>query len=272
MSSERNFNPNSVTGTIVVAVVLCLVCSLVVSAAAVGLRPRIAANRELKINRNVLIAAGLWRNGMTTADIDTAFKSIERVLINLPRSPNGAEAGSAATDLPANFDARKASKDPQLSIAIPPALDLAKIRRREIAAPVFLVKGDQGEVKQYILPVYGKGLWSTLYGFLALQADGRTVAGITFYEHGETPGLGGEVDNDRWRALWPGKVAISADGVPQIDVIKGSVEPGSPGAEFRIDGLSGATITSNGVEGLVNYWLGEDGFGPYLERVRSGVK
>jgi Na+-transporting NADH:ubiquinone oxidoreductase subunit C len=270
VSSERPFNPNSLWGTVIVAAVLCLVCSLVVSATAVGLRPRIDANRQLKLQRNVLVAAGRWREGYGPADVEREFRSIERVLITLPRRPGHEnEAGLPAPDLPANFDPRKAAKDPKLSVEIPPELDRAKIKRREIAAPVYLVKeGDR--VVQYVLPVYGKGLWSTLYGFVALEADLRTISGITFYEHGETPGLGGEVDNERWKEQWRGKSAFDEAGEPQIDVIKGRVEAGTPGAEHQIDGLSGATITSNGVEGLVNYWLGADGFGPYFERVRTG--
>ena len=122
-------------------------------------------------------------------------------------------------------------------------------------------------VDQIVLPVYGKGLWSTLYGFLALAADTRTVRGITFYQHAETPGLGGEVDNDDWKAQWIGRVALDDEYQPQIDVVRGVADPDT---DYQVDGLSGATITSNGVEGLVDYWLGDDGFGPFLERFRNG--
>jgi Na+-transporting NADH:ubiquinone oxidoreductase subunit C len=131
---------------------------------------------------------------------------------------------------------------------------------------VYLVKGEDGAVSQYIFPVYGKGLWSTLYGFIALQRDLQTVNGITFYEHGETPGLGGEVDNPVWKASWSGKLALTPTGEPQIDVIKGKVDAGTLQPERKVDGLSGATITSVGVEGLVNYWLGPDAFGPFIAR------
>ena len=80
---------------------------------------------------------------------------------------------------------------------------------------------DDGDVLAIILPVEGKGLWSTLYGFIALAPDTRTIEGITFYEHGETPGLGGEVDNPSWKALWPGRKAFDEDWEPAIEVIKG---------------------------------------------------
>ncbi|MFV0444005.1 MAG: Na(+)-translocating NADH-quinone reductase subunit C [Planctomycetaceae bacterium] len=270
MSFDRERFVQSQAGTVIVALVLCLVCSAVVSVSAIGLRPRIQQNKELKVQRNVLAAAGLWDDGMTPAQVDDTFKSIETVLVNLPRRPGeAAEAGDIATGLPAKYDSRKAAKDPKLSVEIPVDLDIAKIKRREVAAPVYLVKGEGGKVKQYIFPVYGKGLWSTLYGFIALQSDLRTVNGITFYEHGETPGLGGEIDNPNWKSLWKGKEALTADGQPEIDVIKGKVESGTTGAAHKIDGLSGATLTSTGVEGLVNYWLGPDAFGPYIARQQN---
>lgn len=267
MSLDREAFVRSKSGTTIVALVLCLVCSAVVSIAAIGLRPQIEANKALKVKRNVLAAAGRWQDGYTEADVAREFESIETVLINLPRREDpGAEAGTPASDLAGDkYDPRKAAKDPKLSVEIPHELDIAKIKRREVAAPVYLVK-DGGRISQYIFPVYGKGLWSTLYGFLALDADLRTVHGITFYEHAETPGLGGEVENPSWKAKWSRKIAIGPDGQPQIDVIKGTVGPGTPDADSKIDGLSGATITSSGVEGLVNYWLGADGFGPYIKQ------
>ncbi len=271
MSAERStFNPNTTKNTIIVAVVLCLVCSLLVSSVAVSLRPRIARNKELKLQRNVLKAAGLWKVGMTDADVQKQFESIGRVLVNLPgRSKNSPEAGTLNTTWGEDYDPRKAAKDPHLAVKIPPKLDLAKIKQREPAAPVYLIQDDSGNIRQYIFPVYGKGLWSTLYGFLALDADLKTIRGITFYEHAETPGLGGEVDNEKWQASWQGKIAFNEESQPIIDVIKGTVEPTATGSEHQIDGLSGATITSTGVENLVNYWLGPDAFGPYLQKQRK---
>ena len=269
MSFDREAFLKKWYGTAAVALVLCLVCSAVVSVAAIGLRPRIRANKELKVKRNVLAAAGVWKDDFTAQDIDYHFESIESVLVNLPRRKSeGQTAGTPATDLDAGYDPRKAAKDPQFSVPIPSELDIAKNKRREVAAPVYLVKSDE-TVTKYIFPVYGKGLWSTLYGFVALESDLRTVSGITFYEHAETPGLGGEVDNPEWKAQWNGKVALTDSGTPIIDVIKGAVGPDTAGAESKIDGLSGATITSTGVEALVNYWLGQDAFGPYIEKQRK---
>ncbi len=128
---------------------------------------------------------------------------------------------------------------------------------------------------QYVVPIYGKGLWSTLYGFIAIDADGKTIRGITFYEHKETPGLGGEVDNADWKAKWGNpelpKYAYDDEGHVAIRVMKGSINPSDDDAKYKIDGLSGATITSRGVTNLVQYWLGDDGFGPYLKKQTAGA-
>ena len=271
----KRFDPNSVSGTLIVAFVLCLVCSLVVSTAAVKLRPLQEANQERKMKRNVLIAAGIWdKQGHTDADIPELFEPIETVLVNLPvydvAEPSGADTptpGTLNTELdPATYNQRKASKDPEQSVTIPSEEDVAKIKRRERVSAAYLVTGDDGTIRTIVLPIYGKGLWSTLYGYLAVAADTRTVAGITFYEHKETPGLGGEVDNPKWKARWQDLMALDEDGQPVLVVTK----PGSAADANEVDGLSGATITSNGVENAVQYWLGPGAFGPFLDRIRSG--
>ena len=103
-------------------------------------------------------------------------------------------------------------------------------------------------------------------GFLAVDADGKTVRGLTFYEQGETPGLGGEVEADWWKTLWsdpkfPKKI-YDPDGNVAIQVIKGRAEKTDP---YAIDGLSGATITSRGVTNIVRFWFGPEGFKPFLD-------
>lgn len=133
---------------------------------------------------------------------------------------------------------------------------------------MYLVE-NSGAIEKIILPVRGYGLWSTLYGFVALESDANTVVGLGFYEHGETPGLGGEVDNPRWKAFWPGK-QVYRDGEVEIALAKGAVDPASTDAPWRVDGLSGATLTSRGVTNLVQFWLGEDGFQPFLANLKAG--
>jgi len=113
-----------------------------------------------------------------------------------------------------------------------------------------------------VIPIQGNGLWGPMFGFIALSPGGKEVRGITYYQHKETPGLGGEVDNPSWKALWPGKVALDETGKPVISVVKsGAVK----NPEFEVDGMSGATITSKSVSNMVQLWLGDAGFGPYLK-------
>ena len=133
---------------------------------------------------------------------------------------------------------------------------------------VYLVETN-GELQKIILPVRGYGLWSTLHGFVALENDANTIAGLGFYQHGETPGLGGEVDNPKWKGIWPGK-KVYQNGEVKIALIKGSVTPGAAAADYQVDGLAGATLTSRGVTNLVQFWLGEKGFQKFLSNMRLG--
>lgn len=252
-------NNDSIGKTFLVAGLLCIVCAVLVSGSAVTLRPQQEANKVLDVKKNLLMAAGLVEGNPTATQIDEAFSKIETVLIDL-------ESGETVDDMdPANYDVKSAAKDPKLSVKIPASEDIAQIKTRGKYGKVYFYK-PQGEVELVILPIHGKGLWSTLWGFIALSNDFNTVKGIGFYEHGETPGLGGEVDNPSWKAVWPGKKVYNDEGKPAIDVVKGSAPRDS---EHQIDGLSGATITANGVENLVNYWFGNDGYQKFINKYRS---
>jgi Na+-transporting NADH:ubiquinone oxidoreductase subunit C len=244
-----------------VALTLCLVCATIVSAAAVFLRPLQEANAALDRKKNILAAAGLAERGI---DIEQRFaERIEIRVVDL-------ETGQFTDQVdPATYDQRAASRDPQSSEALDKSEDVANLGRRARYAPVYLVRNDDDELQQLVIPVHGYGLWSTMYGYLSLRDDLNTVAGITFYEHAETPGLGGEIDNPSWQALWVGKKVYGDDGSPELKVIKGSVNPSAPRAEHQIDGISGSTLTGNGVSNLLTFWLGENGFGPFLERIRE---
>jgi Na+-transporting NADH:ubiquinone oxidoreductase subunit C len=242
------------------ATAVCLVCSIIVSGAAVSLKPLQEENKLLDKQKKVLIVAGLMREGeeLSKEEIGKRFsENIEAKVVDIATG-SYADGVDAAT-----FDQRKASADPTLSKEAPE--NAAKVRRIPNNALVYHVMSD-GELSKVILPVEGKGLWSTLYGFVALETDANTISGLTFYEHGETPGLGGEVDNPSWKGLWKGRRVYEIDGekhVPQIEVIKGAAG-GAAEDPFRVDGLSGATLTSRGVTELMRFWMGADGFGPYL--------
>ena len=254
------------TRTVMVATILCVVCSFVVSAAAVSLRSMQEANKLALMQREILKAAGIYKEDENKYPVSQQFEVIDTKLIDLD---TGLEVDESTVD-PETYDPLKAASDPEMSVEIPDDKDVAGIGRREKYAFVYTVQNESGDgFSKIILPIYGKGLWSTMYGYLALENDLKTVAGITFYSHGETPGLGGEVDNPAWKQSWVGKHAREEEEgelVPVIDVVKGGVNESSPEAEHQIDALSGATITSNGVENTIDYWLGDHGFKLYLHK------
>ena len=253
---------HSVAYTILFAGTICVVCAILVSTSAVSLSDLQDANSTLDKRKNVLLAAGLIDSSqrVTAEDVEKLFANVSRVVIDL-------ESGAPAPDVKAAaYDQQKARKDPALSREAPP--NASVIKRLPKYAVVYHVLGKQGDVEMIVLPIEGYGLWSTLYGFLALDADTKTIRGLTYYQHGETPGLGGEVDNPRWKGLWPGRIAFDDSGAVVIEVIKGQAGPASADPH-QVDGLAGATITSRGVTNMLRFWLGENGFATYLENFRQ---
>ncbi len=264
--------------TVAVALALCLVGAVVVSGSAVILRPLQEWNKSKDEKVNILEVAELYQKGM---DVDAAFKNIETRVVDLATG-DYVESVDAKT-----YDQWKAAKDPAQSESIPPAKDIASIKRKPKYAKVYLVKQDDSKLKTVIMPVNGYGLWSTMYGFIALEADGETVVGMNLYDQAETPGLGGEVVNPKWKALWKGKKVYNFTGKEvhetnltekgqtieigevALGLVKGSVDSNKPGAEFQVDALAGATLTSRGVSNLVQYWMGREGYGIYLAKLRN---
>ena len=241
---------------------VCLVCAVVVSTAAVSLADRQDQNAALDKQKNVLLAVGLVTDGERLAadEVAARFAPITQLVVNL-------STGAVLDDVdPAGFDQRAAATDPTRSRVAPD--NPARVVRLPEAALVYEVRDASDTLEMVVMPVEGLGLWGMLYGFVALEGDLRTIRGLTFYEHKETPGLGGEVDNSRWKALWTGRLAFDETLTPVIAVVKGLA--GSVADDpHAVDGLSGATITSRGVTNLVRFWLGPEGFGPYLTRLRS---
>ena len=239
---------------------VALVCALLVSVTAVGLRPNYLANLEAE--RMARLGSVLEAVSEVAGEIEAA--AVEARVVDLA-------SGRYSETLDANtFDARKAAADPAMSVAIPPELDIAGINRRARYATVFIVRDPAGAVRLVILPVRGSGYQSALYAFLALSGDTATVLALKFYEQGETPGMGARVQEPAWEARWAGKRIADDTGAMRIGVARGQVAPGSEDAAYQVDGISGATRTSVGVHRLLRFWLGDFGFGRYLQRVRSG--
>jgi len=242
--------------TYFVAVTLYLLASMIVSAAAVALRPLQEVNALKDKQVNILQVAGIYD---PEADVVESFEAFEAQVLEL-------ETGTFTDRFdPASFDDRAAADAPETSIAL--VDDPAGIGRQAQFVTVYILRDDAGEIDKVILPIHGYGLWSTLYGFIALEEDGNEIFGLQFYDHAETPGLGAEVDNPRWKALWNGKELADENGVLQITVSK-TVPPAGP--EHHVDALAGATLTSVGVDNLVNFWMGEAGYGPFLDNLKAG--
>jgi Na+-transporting NADH:ubiquinone oxidoreductase subunit C len=245
---------DSIFKTIAVATGVCVVCSVFVSTAAVMLKDLQEKNKTIDKKKNILVAAGVSVEG----DVDELFESgIDAKVIDMA-------TGEYVDDVKSEeLDERKAAKDPQQGLAIGKKEDIAKIRRMSKLQSVYFSK----DGTRVILPVHGKGLWSTMYGFIALDRnDLNTIKSFAFYEHGETPGLGGEVDAKEWKKSWIGKQAFDEDGNPAIKVVKGKADPG---AIHEADGLAGATLTARGVDNLVRFWLGQEGYGPFLKKEKG---
>lgn len=260
-------NVNSVANTIKVALGLCVVCSIVISSAAVMLKPMQTANQILDRNKNILIASGMFDPATHgNADVARMFAEFTPKMVDLDSGRYLTEEEMQRLGLnPQTYDQKSARNDPALSDALSGAEDIASVRRRAKYATVYVIEGSDGSYQSLVLPVSGYGLWGIMYGYLALESDGNTIRGIGFYEHQETPGLGGEISNPRWQAQWPGKQVFGTEGDVAFRVVKG----GGSG-DFAVDGLAGATLTSRGVENMIAFWLGERGFGPFLRNVVRG--
>jgi Na+-transporting NADH:ubiquinone oxidoreductase subunit C len=250
--------------TILFATAVCVVCALMVSVAAVSLQPRQKANARLYMEKNVLVAAGLVAPGQDVGvrEVEKFFeKDVRARLVDLATG----ELLPAEKMDPRSYDQRAARNDPGASRAAPPnTAGIGRLPKYGVA--YFVMKGDEAE--QVVIAIEGLGMWGTVYGFLALDRDGNTVRGLTYYDQKETPGLGGEIGSPAWQSLWKGRRAYDEQGVPRIAVIKG--QAGAPDKDpHRVDGMSGATITSNAITRLTQFWLSEDGYGKFLKRFRA---
>lgn len=265
MSSRKSVN--SIGNTIKVALGLCVVCSIVISTTAVMLRPMQQANMLLDRNKNILIAAGLFDpRTNTNADVESMFEQFTPRMVDLNAGRYLSESDMAEKGIdPSTYDEQRARNDSAFSRSLSGSEDIASIRRRVNYATVFVIEAEDGGYETLVVPVSGYGLWGIMYGYLALEGDGNTIRGIGFYDHQETPGLGGEINNPRWLAQWPGQEIYDDQNAVAFRVVKGGGE-----GIHEIDGLAGATLTARGVENTIRFWLGELGFGPFIDNEIRG--
>ena len=251
---------DSIIKTLAVAFSVCLICSLVVSSSAVSLRDLQKENKLNDRRLKVLQVADIYDPELS---ISEQFLQLESKFIDFDTGRIFTEYNNFNID---EYDQVKATKDSNLSKAIPASDDIAIIKNRENVGKIYILRDDLNNIDKLILPIRGYGLWGTLFGFIAIESDFNTVSGIEFYEHKETPGLGAEVDNPKWKTLWKGK-KIYNDNQVALKVIKGKVDDGDTMSMYKVDGLSGATITSRGVSNMVSYWFSDSGYANLLKEL-----
>jgi Na+-transporting NADH:ubiquinone oxidoreductase subunit C len=235
---------------------VCLVCAALVSVAAISLKPLQQANKLLDKQTKILEASGLLEKAGTDI-LGTYNKFVVAKMIDL-------DSGAIIEGNTDIFDERADARNPAKSSKL--TNDTAGINRRANRAVVYLVNNEQGQLNTLVLPIVGSGLWDLMYGYIGLSPDLNTVRSLIYSDLKETPGLGAEVLNPKWKALWPGKKIYNDGGEVAIKVIKGGAKAGNV---YGVDALSGATLTSNGVQNTLHFWLGEQGYRPFITKFSS---
>ena len=251
-------NPESTARALGVTFAVAFVCALLVSVVSVSLRPVQQANVEAERIRQLVHEA--------LSGIDTTLQSenLEARMVEL-------DSGEFDESVdPATFDAEAAASNPQTSVEIPREHDLARLKRRATQAPVYLLRGNDGAIHTIILPISGRGYQSILRAWLLLDGDATSVRALKIYEQGETPGVGSRVEDADWLAQWRGRPIYDDDGVLRLGVMTRGGADSAEYARYKVDSISGATRTARGVDGMVRFWLGDFGFGPFLGRIREG--
>ena len=239
---------------LIIPLVACIACAIIVSVTAVSVRPEQNLNIENEKKIKILAAAGI-----ETDKVDEEFSRIKTVFVDF-------ETDKLVT-IDSAYDHIKAASNPNLSTVIPKADDIAVLKRRENIGTIYVWVDEKNAIEKLVLPIRGYGLWGTLYGYLSLDSDLNTVRGIEYYDHKETPGLGGEVDNPNWKSDWYGKRIYNDDGSVALYVTKGASS-----TDYEIDGISGATLTTNGVSNMIKYWLGDNGYGPIIKNLNEEIQ
>jgi len=257
-------NNDSPVKAFLVVFLTALVCSSLVSAAVVILRPIQLNNQMVERSRNIIKLTGLVEEGVVPADEEMLelYRGMDVRIVDIDQAAFNDELD------PLSFDQRRAVNNPELGIAIPVDQDLASLGRRSRYAPIYIVL-NEGELDRVILPIHGTGMWSMIYGYIALESDLNTIAAATFYEQNETPGLGDQILRPEWQAQWEGRRIYDELGDLRFAINPGKVEPGSSTWLYEVDALTGATVTADAVTSMMRYWFGPHGYRDFLDQLRQ---
>lgn len=269
------------TWVMMFAVGMCVILAVLLAGTFSALKGKVDANIDFDRQMNVLIATGLYSKAeggesKTRAELEELYT--DRIIGKVLEVKRGMvdKPVKGADGEPTTIKVEKVTDlvETEYTVEDLPRLQLEQRREKDPAKrkefTTFYTRVDeQGEAVAYCIPIEGLGLWGMIYGFLALEHDLATVKGITFYQHKETPGLGGEIDNPDWQSQWKGKSIYDAgDDFVSVTVKKGKVDKAvAYEKEHMVDGLSGATITSNGVTKFVAEDL--QTYMPYFEKLKG---
>jgi Na+-transporting NADH:ubiquinone oxidoreductase subunit C len=267
--AKPTFDKESLKNVLFVAITVCLVCSIVVSTAAVMLQPQQRLNQIYDERQNILRAAGMLPEGR---NVDEQGRTVEELFDLFEVRAVDLDTGTFTDEVdPYTYEPVRAARDRATSTNLTAEQDIATLGRREDVSVVYIHRTEEGVIDRIVLPIRGYGLWGTLFGYLALDGDLETIRGLGFYSHRETPGLGGEVDNPMWKQQWPGVTLYDAERAPAIRLVKTRAPDGSDQARYEVDALSGATLTTRGVEYMIRFWTGDLGFGPFLANLQQSA-
>jgi Na+-transporting NADH:ubiquinone oxidoreductase subunit C len=233
--------------TFMFAFAVCVTCSLALSIVSEGLKEKKAMNVALDVKTNILKAVGVD----TSVVCPGCSKIPAQRIIELYDE---------------KIEEKVISKEGKIMEEKLPE----DIQEGEALYPLYIYS-EKGQIRAFCFPIVGKGLWSTIYGYFALEVDAVTLRGVTFYQHGETPGLGAEIEKDWFQDNYKGKKVWNSrtDQLAPVKVVKGKVEDvvSKEEAAFYVDGISGATMTSKGITAMVDKWVRL--YDPFFKRIRK---
>lgn len=235
---------NSNTYTIIYAFGMTFIVAVILALAASGLKPMQDKNVDLANKRDILKSVGLGN----VADVEAVYsKSITEYVVNY--KGESVEKDASGNKLVASkIDVRTESRKPL----------------EERYLPIYKFTSDNNDIV-YIVPLRGSGLWDEIWGFVALKDDFKTVFGASFDHKSETPGLGAEIATAAFQAQFPGKVIFDEKGnYTSVEVVKGN----KSNPEYQVDGISGGTITSDGVSDMLYSDIKD--YLPFFEKLKKG--
>lgn len=246
--------------TLLIAAGVALACSALVAGTVYLLRPIQNAYQLLDRNRALLQAAGMLAADADDRMVVSAYLDLDVRLVDLT---SDSMVTTAAVPDVRSYDHWSLTENSPAELRMQEANAAPGPPPHPRYVPVYVVRKDSA-LQRLILPVHGQGMWSTIHGYLALADDLRTVAALTIYRHGETPGIGDRIEDAQWLRSWSGKQVYADDGSVRIDVVRQAAD-----SAHEVDLISGASVTSKSVASMVRSWMGPQGYGPLLDRLRE---